>query len=399
MEQTENNPQSRTIKFDNAEFEYLKTNQEWTVALIKSAANLKNEQQLAVLKVPEPYFLPCTYEVTEDKLLFHYAIERPGYTTQDIQALDNTDKLKAVVNLLSVERFSSFPYTFFLHPENIYYDYNLIPSIAYRGIKEQMPPTEMNDVFLLRNLKSYIISLFQTQYNFTDLYEGNLENITGNEFIMHIKNAETSNQLAEYLKQIYHQKTQEDKLKYQKVDKKKYTWSRQLSIWFGAALVIALAALIYFVFIRSPFQNRLLQADAYFVQNNYSEVVSTLNPVDHTDLPVTQKYILAYSVVQGQNFNEEQKKVILNNVSLKSDTNYLDFWVHIGRGDFEEAIDVAKKIGDYDLILYGLVQIREQIVNNPDLTGEEREEQLSQYENQYDEYTKERDSILDESTE
>ena len=399
MEQTENNPQSRTIKFDNAEFEYLKTDQEWTVALIKSAANLKNEQQLAVLKVPEPYFLPCTYEVTEDKLLFHYAIERPGYTAQDIQALDNTDKLKAVVNLLSVERFSSFPYTFFLHPENIYYDYNLIPYIAYRGIKEQMPPTEMNDVFLLRNLKSYIISLFQTQYNFTDLYEGNLENITGNEFIMHIKNAETFNQLAEYLKQIYHQKTQEDKLKYQKVDKKKYTWSRQLSIWFGAALVIALAALIYFVFIRSPFQNRLLQADAYFVQNNYSEVVSTLNPVDHTDLPVTQKYILAYSVVQGQNFNEEQKKVILNNVSLKSDTNYLDFWVHIGRGDFEEAIDVAKKIGDYDLILYGLVQIREQIVNNPDLTGEEREEQLSQYENQYDEYTKERDSILDESTE
>ncbi|MFL2101362.1 type VII secretion protein EssB [Desemzia sp. FAM 23991] len=399
MEQTENNPQSRTIKFDNAEFEYLKNNQEWTVALIKSAANLKNEQQLAVLKVPEPYFLPCTYEVTEDKLLFHYAIERPGYTAQDIQALDNTDKLKAVVNLLSIERFSSFPYTFFLHPENIYYDYNLIPSIAYRGIKEQMPPTEMNDVFLLRNLKSYIISLFQTQYNFTDLYEGNLENITGNEFIMHIKNAETFNQLAEYLKLIYHQKTQEDKLKYQKVDKKKYTWSRQLSIWFGAALVIALAALIYFVFIRSPFQNRLLQADAYFVQNNYSEVVSTLNPVDHTDLPVTQKYILAYSVVQGQNFNEEQKKVILNNVSLKSDTNYLDFWVHIGRGDFEEAIDVAKKIGDYDLILYGLVQIREQIVNNPDLTGEEREEQLSQYENQYDEYTKERDSILDESTE
>lgn len=399
MEQTENNPQSRTIKFDNAEFEYLKTNQEWTVALIKSAANLKNEQQLAVLKVPEPYFLPCTYEVTEDKLLFHYAIERHGYTAQDIQALDNTDKLKAVVNLLSVERFSSFPYTFFLHPENIYYDYNLIPYIAYRGIKEQMPPTEMNDVFLLRNLKSYIISLFQTQYNFTDLYEGNLENITGNEFIMHIKNAETFNQLAEYLKQIYHQKTQEDKLKYQKVDKKKYTWSRQLSIWFGAALVIALAALIYFVFIRSPFQNRLLQADAYFVQNNYSEVVSTLNPVDYTDLPVTQKYILAYSVVQGQNFNEEQKKVILNNVSLKSDTNYLDFWVHIGRGDFEEAIDMAKKIGDYDLILYGLVQIREQIVNNPDLTGEEREEQLSQYENQYDEYTKERDSILDESTE
>ena len=399
MEQIENNAQPMTITFDNTEFEYSKTNQLWTVKITKSAANLKDDQQLAVLKVPETLFLPCTYEVTEDKLIFHYTIERSGYTTQEMQALDNTAKLQAVVNLLSVERFSSFPYTFFLHPENIYYDYNLIPSIAYRGIKEQMPPVEMNEAFLLRNLKSYIISLFQTEYNFTDLYEGNLENMTGNEFIMHIKNAESFDVLADYLKKMYAQKTKEDKLKYQKVDKKAYTWSRQLSIWFGAALVIALAALIYFVFIRSPFQNRLLEADGYFVQSNYTDVVSTLNSIDHTDLPTTQKYMLAYSVVQGQNFNDEQKKVILNNVSLKSDTNYLDFWVHIGRGDFEEAIDVAKKIGDYDLILYGLVQSREQIVNNPNLTGEEREEQMNHYESQYDEYSQERDSILDESTE
>ena len=398
MEQIENNTQPMAITFGNTEFEYSKTNQHWTVTMTKSAANLKDDQQLAVLKVPETHFLPCTYEVTEDKLIFHYTIERPGYTTKEIQALENTEKLKAVVNLLSIERFSSFPYTFFLHPENIYYDYNLMPSIAYRGIKDQMPPTEMNEAFLLRNLKSYIISLFQTEYSFTDLYEGNLENMTGNEFILHIKNAETFEQLADYLKKIYLQKTQEDKLKYQKVNKKTYNWSRQLSIWFGAALVIALVALVYFVFIRSPFQNRLLEADAYFVQNNYTDVVSTLNSVDHTDLPATQKYMLAYSVVQGQNFNEEQKKVIMNNVSLKSDTNYLDFWVHIGRGNFEDAIDVAKKIGDYDLILYGLVQIREQIVNNPDLTGEEREEQLNHYEGQYDEYTEERNSILDEST-
>lgn len=399
MEQTENISQPITVSFNGIDYQYVKTNYQWTVTLTKSMANLKDDRQLAILKTPEQHFLPCTYETNEDLLTFHYVLEKPGFTSQEIQTMDQTNKLKAAVNVLSFAGLKDYPYTFFLHPENIYFDYNLIPAIAYHGIKAQMPPTEMNEFFLLRNMKCYFISLFQTEYSFNDLYEGNLENIGGNEFISQIKNAADFDQLAAYLKKLYIQKTQEEKEQYQKVQKKTYKWSRQLAIWFGAALVVALIALAYFVFFRSPFQNRLLEADAQFIQNDYTEVVTTLNTVDHSDLPTTQKYMLAYSVVQGQNFNDEQKEVILNNVSLKSDSNYLDYWVYIGQGRYEEALDVSKKVGDYDLILYGLVQIREQIMNNPELTGAEREEQLAEYQSQYDEYTQEREAILEEAAE
>lgn len=396
MEQIEKNSHPITVSFDGTNYQYHKTNQQWTVTMTKSMANLKNEQQLAVLKTPEQHFLPFTYETTEDQLAFHFIVDKLGFSAQEIQALDQIDKLKAAVNMLSFAELKDYPFTFFLHPENIYFDYNLIPSIAYRGIKEQMPPQEMNEAFLLRNMKCYFISLFQTEYSFNDLYDGNLENMSGNEFIARMKEATTIEELGTYVKKLYVEKTQAEKDQYQKVNKKTYQWSRQLSLWFGAGLAMALIALVYFVFFRSPFQNRLLEADAHFIQNNYTDVVTTLNAVDHTNLPVTQKYMLAYSVVQGQSFNDEQKKVILNNVSLKSDPSYLDYWVHIGQGRYEEALDVSKKIGDYDLILYGLVQIREQIVNNPELTGAEREEQLADYEGQYDEYTQEREAVLEE---
>lgn len=398
MDSIEHIPQTVKIVFDQVEYDYEKTETQWTVRIKKSAAHLKNEDRLAVLKVPEAHFLPGSYEVTEDKLIFNYTIQRPGHTVKEMQELDTVEKLKAAVNLLSFGELTQFPYTFFLHPENLYFDYNLIPSIAYRGIKEQMPPMEMNPEFLLRNMKCYLISLFLTEYRFEDLYAGNLETVTGTEFIHRIKTAESMEALADYIKPLYVQKAAEEEKKYQKVDKKKYKWSRQLALWFGGAVVVSLAALSYFVFIRSPFQNRLLEADSYFVQNNYTEVISTLNSIKPEDLPATQKYMMAYSVVQGQSFNEEQKQVILNNVSLKSDVNYLDYWVHIGQGNYEESIDLAKKIGDYDLILYGIAQIREQIINNPELSGEEREQQLSQYETQYEEYSEERDTILEEET-
>lgn len=399
MDSIEHIPQPVKIVFDQVEYEYEKNDTQWTVSIKKSAAHLKHEDHLAVLKVPEAHFLPANYEVTEDKLIFNYAIQRPGYTAKEMQELGTVEKLKAAVNVLSFSDLTQFPYTFFLHPENVYFDYNLIPAVAYRGIKEQMPPMEMNQEFLLRNVKCYLISLFSTEYRFEDLYAGNLETVTGNDFINHIKSAGSMEELALYIKPLYVQKAAEEEEKYQKVDKKKYKWSRQLALWFGGAVVVSLAALSYFVFIRSPFQNRLLEADSHFVQNNYTEVISTLNAIKPEDLPATQKYMMAYSVVHGQSFNEEQKQVILNNVSLKSDVNYLDYWVHIGQGNYEEAIDLAKKIGDYDLILYGIAQIREQIINNPELSGEEREQQLSQYENQYEEYNEERNAILEEETE
>lgn len=398
MDSIEHIPHAVKIVFDQVEYDYEKTDTQWTVSIKKSSAHLKNEDRLAILKVPEAHFLPGNYEVTEDKLIFNYTIQRPGHTVKEMQELDTVEKLKAAVNLLSFGELTQFPYTFFLHPENIYFDYNLIPAIAYRGIKEQMPPMEMNQEFLLRNMKCYLISLFLTDYKFEDLYAGNLETVTGTEFINRIKAADSMEDLADYIKPLYMQKAAEEEEKYQKVDKKTYKWSRQLALWFGGALVVSLAALIYFVFIRSPFQNRLLEADSHFVQNNYTEVISTLNSIKSEDLPATQKYMMAYSVVHGQSFNEEQKQVILNNVSLKSDVNYLDYWIHIGQGNYEEAIDLAKKIGDYDLILYGIAQIREQIINNPELSGEEREQQLSQYETQYEEYSEERDTILEEET-
>lgn len=399
MEQTEKLSHPITVSFDGTDYQYIKTSQMWTVTMTKSMADLKSEQQLAVLQTPEQHFLPFTYESTEDQLAFYFAIDKSGFSAQEIQAMDQIDKLKAAVNVLSFGELKDYPFTFFLHPENIYHDDNLIPYIAYRGIKEQMPPQEMDEAFLLRNMKCYFISLFQTEYSFNDLYGGNLESISGNEFIAQMKEADTIDQLGAYLNKLYAQKKQEEKDQYQKVNKKTYKWSRQLSIWFGAGLAVALIALVYFVFFRSPFQNRLLEADAQFIQNDYTDVVTTLNAVDHTNLPVTQKYMLAYSVVQGQSFNDEQKNVILNNVSLKSDPNYLDYWIHIGQGRYEEALDVSKKIGDYDLILYGLSQIREQIINNPELSGTEREEQLANYEGQYDEYTQEREAILEEETE
>jgi uncharacterized membrane protein YukC len=53
------------------------------------------------------------------------------------------------------------------------------------------------------------------------------------------------------------------------------------------------------------------------------------------------------------------------------------YWIYNGRGEFEESMEKAKYIDDAQLIMYGLIQQIEEAKNNPDLTGEERDERLN----------------------
>ena len=85
----------------------------------------------------------------------------------------------------------------------------------------------------------------------------------------------------------------------------------------------------------------------------------------------------------------------MKNISLKSDSSYLLYWIYNGRGKLEEFTDLAKYMDDPVLILYGLIKQIEQVNNNPKLTGSEREEQVKLLREQLENY-KEHYNLLPE---
>src|SRR5699024_2137995 len=66
----------------------------------------------------------------------------------------------------------------------------------------------------------------------------------------------------------------------------------------------------------------------------------------------------------------------MKNVSLISDDIYLLYWIYDGRGEFGDALDTVKYLDDPQLIMYGLIQKIEATKNDPDLDGEERDEEI-----------------------
>ena len=219
-----------------------------------------------------------------------------------------------------------------------------------------------------------------------ELYNGSLELETLPDFLVELREAEDQTAAVAVLEKAYLDKTKEEKATLIQVSSRWHRVFKLASIWLSVAVVLLIIPLIYLIFLQNPFKEKLLQADTAFIKVDYSGVITELEGIAPSSLPTTQKYELAYSYIQGLEFSSDQKKVILNNVSLKSDELYLIYWIQIGRNTFEDALDTAKRINDNDLILYALAQEIKQVREDDKLSGKDRESKLSSLEGEYKKY-------------
>lgn len=382
------------IILEKQTYNYKKTPTEWVLTLRKSEVQVHEEKDLALLKISNPLLLAMAIDWEEDAVTFSYDIPAETLSFDTLKEQSKADKLRAMANMGEIAHLLELPFTFFIHPENILFDYNLLPKVAYRGLEGKMPPKETNEKLLLRQYKCLIISLFEEKEDFTTLYEGQLEIKKGSTFIQGIIKAENFKEIQAYLLASYNQTIETTKQTTRQVKKSRFLLMKQLSIWMPILVAILIIPLVYLLFFQLPFKERMQEADTAFLKNDYEAVITKLEPVKVSNLPFTQKYVLSYSFVQGKQLNDQQKKVILNNITLRSNEAYLDYWIENGRGNLDEALDIAKKLEDSDLTIYGITEKIEQVRNDTKLSGTKREEQIDALEKDYQKYDEKRTESL-----
>ncbi|MFH0372418.1 type VII secretion protein EssB [Streptococcus sp. A22] len=384
-----------TFVFGGQEFVFLKGDKEWHLDVKRSDVATQELSDLLLLDLHHPQFLQQEMTVDEDTVHFTYHLDAFGQTFEDMKEKEFSEKLRLSLNVLELKQALKLPITFFVHPSSVFITKDGRAKIAYRAIPEKMVPQTLDVADLLKQFKSYILALF-TEHDFMDLYNGALDVVPVPEFLDTIRKAEDMDSLEGLLQGYFQDKLEEEKATLTRVSRAKHRLYRYATIWLSAIASLLLLPLIYLVFIHNPFKEKMLDADTAFIKVDYPGVISELERVEVSSLPYTQKYTLAYAYIQGFDLSNEQRSVILNNVTLKSDEQYLDYWIEIGRGNSQEALDLAKRLDDSDLILYALYQQMEQVRENTTLSGEERETTLDELKAEYQKYWDTRTTILNE---
>jgi type VII secretion protein EssB len=374
----------RKIELDNATYTLQQDKQEIRITLPKSQTSVKDIRQLHLMHQPFDQFVPMEVQEEEDTLVFIYNTNPNHKKWSDVQKLRQDDKLRILSNIGKLERFLTSRITFFLHPDNLVFDENLMPQVIHRGVREIVPPFDMQSETFLKQYKCLSIAMFSKKYSFDQLYHGSLENANESDFEKKIQKLETIEALKQFLQESYAKEQKKTDKTMSFLPTKRFRLYKRLSIIMIILSVLLAAPLIYLALIKDPFQDKQLEAHGEFLANNYNDVISTLADEDPEKMPSQTKYTLAYSYIQVEALSDEEKESILKNVTLKSDQDYLLYWIYNGRGELDTSLEKAKYIDDPQLIIYGLIKKIEQVKNNPDISGTERDRQVEDLQNQLD---------------
>ncbi|MFV8828652.1 type VII secretion protein EssB [Alkalihalobacterium sp. APHAB7] len=378
--------EEKKVQFDSLTLHFHIEDEEWRTELAKSQTKVKDIKQLGLITAPSEYFVPVTIKEEEDLFRFSFVVKEEKKKWKDIKDLQRNEKLRLLCNIAKLKPYLSSRITFFLHPDNVVFDANLMPAIMYRGIRELLPPYVGKEEDFFLQYKCFTLALFSKQYTFDDLYNGSLNKAKDTEFERHILEKKNLEELMEYIQICYHKEQQKTENTMMTVPIKRFRLFKQLSIIMIALSIILAVPLFYYMFVKDPYQDKLLTAHGEFLSSNHSAVISTLRGEDPERLPFRTKYILAYSYIQVESLSDREKEAIMRNVSLRSHENYLLYWILNGRGSFDEAIDKAMFIDDPQLIMYGLIKQIEQVRNDPKLRGSERDEEVRRLQEELNRY-------------
>lgn len=262
-------------------------------------------------------------------------------------------------------------------PENIVFHQGLATAFLHYGVKESIPPYETDEHRLLKEVKAVILRVVDHEYQFQE-YVAYSETLKLSELAKEISETQSLEELSALIQQkIEAIETKEKTLLTipEKEMEGRTIYRTRSACPINPSIGVHHLHLLFAM----PKQEAYVEANKYYLNKQYSQVVDTLEKYSANQMPVSLQYELAISYVQTNQGNlllDQHKKEITDTYTLQTDPQYFLFWIHIGQGNSKEALDIARVLGDDRYIFTALVAYRNDIQNDDSLSAEEKQKQL-----------------------
>ena len=353
--------------------------------------DIKGNREIAyaLLVAEQPYFVNQNVIEEEGKLTIESLLTDEYYSWDKLITMIDEEKLRHLINIGQLfHELQDSIYTYNLSPNNLVFSRNGNPLFVFRGVKGQVPPYDVVsfDAFTV-NFKAMIVSLLDKKTRYEKLIEGQSPFYKGKLFCETIMKAENLDEIISLLEEKYLEEREQNKEKFSRVPNKLVSRLKLTTLITSLIGFFSLVGVLYFLLFAMPSQQMISDLRLAFVHQDYSTVVSTVKNTDSKSLSQDDSYMVAYSVIKTEPLTEAQKTE-LSKISTQSNTDYLRYWVLIGQSKIDEAMDIASNLDDPQLLMYGLTKKIDEVQRNPNLTSEQRTEQLNNYKGKLEELKK-----------
>ncbi|MFV2049463.1 type VII secretion protein EssB [Metabacillus litoralis] len=358
-----------------------------TFSFQKEKVKLDSLEEISFLEQIEKQFNKKV-TMTDDQVVIDYRLPDSYLSISSFLKLEERDRTVTAYQLVGkVKEHDLLRTHLVVCPDNLVFDQGLTPYFLHYGVMESIPPYEKNEEVQLLETKATVAALLDNDYSFEEYFHY-YKTLNLSKLAQLILQATDYDHLLKVI-QSHRKKLKEKESTLIRISKRKWKWSRSVFWTVCVCFVPVLIYLIYSLFFLHPRQSNVIEAQEHYLNKRYSQVVTTLESYEIDQLPNVAQFELAISYIVNESLTEEQKDYVENTVTLQSDPLYYKYWIHIGRGEADKALDAARFLEDRDIIIYGLIKYREQIKADEEIENEERQQKISEIEQELDAFMKE----------
>ncbi|MCL2221567.1 MAG: hypothetical protein FWC20_05400 [Oscillospiraceae bacterium] len=305
----------------------------------------------------------CCLEEADDCIKLQF--ETNGFeSATSIFSKTREEWFRFLANCAELDKLSE-EYEFSISPDNLMVDVNLRPQVLIRDSKG----ADGKD--FLSKYKALIGSVLQKRYKYEDYLSGGTDLYKKQKLLASLTSLDSVEEIKSELFEEYHTLVNKNKKSKQLVMKSSVRIGKVAIPTLLAALLAAGFFLWTAFFNDIPHKNDIIQANTHYIAGNYIDVQRVLRRYDLTELSFETRYFLSRSYVITEALTDAQKDNILMGLTLRTDPIIFDYWILLGRMQFDEAIDIAQRLGDDELLLFAYIKYEVVVRNDPTLSGEE----------------------------
>lgn len=344
----------------------------------KSDLKAKDIFAYEYLTRPASGLLPLRIEEEEEDVILCFSLENM-HPIAELKSEEAEYKYRFLQNWYGLYQ-TWQDYELSLEEENIYYDSNFMPYIAFRDIR--LPEEKTDEAAFLEEYRLLTAGVLNRRYSYAQIRESGVEAVRKDRRTAFILEEDSLDGLYQKIKQSADKIYEDNRKNKIRLDKHTYKIRNRIAIAVLIGLLVIIVYTGYQTFVILPRDKAVIKASRAYTIQNYVECIDRLKEIEPKQMDTYTKYILAVSYAKSEALEKAELDNILDKLSIYSNEIELEYWIALGRAAYSRAENIAQALSDDKLLIYAYMKELNYLEGNVTMDGEEKQNRMTQLSNE-----------------